>query len=67
MPGLSGEDLLAFVKVYTPCMPVIFISGSADPAGSEKLLVKGGVDYLPKPFRLEEVKASVARARGRRH
>jgi CheY-like chemotaxis protein len=67
MPGLSGEDLLGFAKVYAPRTPVIFISGSADPAGSERLLVKGGVDYLPKPFRLEEVEASVARALGRRH
>jgi CheY-like chemotaxis protein len=66
MPGMGGEDLLGFVKVYAPRTPVIFISGSADRADSERLLVKGGVDYLPKPFRLEEVEAAVARALGRR-
>ncbi|MCA1629853.1 MAG: response regulator [Acidobacteria bacterium] len=66
MPGMSGEDLLGFVKVYAPRTPVIFISGKADPAGPERLLVKGGVDYLVKPFRLEEVEEAVARALGRR-
>ena len=66
MPGMSGEDLLGFVKVYAPKTPVIFISGSANHAGSEKLLVKGGVDYLPKPFCLEDVESAVARALGRR-
>lgn len=68
MPGMSGEDLLGFVKVYAPRTPVIFISASADQVGSERLLVKGGVDYLPKPFRLEDVEGAVARAlHHRRH
>jgi DNA-binding NtrC family response regulator len=67
MSGMSGEDLLGFVKVYAPRTPVIFISGSEDRAGIERLLVKGGVDYLPKPFRLEEIEAAVARALGRRN
>ena len=62
MPGLSGEDLLGFVKVHAARTPVIFISGSLDRAVSKRLLVKCGVDYLPKPFRLEEVEAAVARA-----
>jgi DNA-binding NtrC family response regulator len=62
MPGMSGEDLLGFVKVHAPRTPVIFMSGLADRAGSERLLVKGGIDYLPKPFRLEEVEGAVARA-----
>jgi DNA-binding NtrC family response regulator len=66
MPGMSGEDLLGFIKVYAPRTPVIFITGSADRAASEKLLVKGGVDYLLKPFRLEEIEERVARALMRR-
>jgi DNA-binding NtrC family response regulator len=66
MPGMSGEDLLGFIKVYTPRTPVIFISGATGRMGSEELLVKGGVDYLLKPFRLEEIEERVARALGRR-
>lgn len=69
MPGMSGEDLLGFIKSYRPRTPVIFISGSMDRQRAEGLLVKGAFNYLMKPFRLEEIEDKVARAvefRGRR-
>ena len=69
MPGMSGEDLLGFIKSYRPRTPVIFISGSMDRQRAEGLLVKGAFNYLMKPFRLEEIEEKVARAvefRGRR-
>jgi DNA-binding NtrC family response regulator len=70
MPGLSGEDLLGFVKAHRPGIPVIFISGSIDEERTGRLLRKGAFDYLKKPFPLEElarrVSLALAHARPRR-
>ncbi|MDT7603418.1 MAG: two-component system, response regulator, stage 0 sporulation protein [Acidobacteriota bacterium] len=62
MPGMSGEDLLGFAKKYQPRTRVIFISGLDDRQNAERLLVKGAVGYLSKPFRLEEIEEKVTRA-----
>jgi DNA-binding NtrC family response regulator len=61
MPGMSGENLLGFVKVYRPRTPVFFISGSAGREYAERLLKKGACGYLMKPFQLEEIAEKVAR------
>jgi DNA-binding NtrC family response regulator len=62
MPGMSGEDLLGFIKSYYPRIPVIFISGAADMEDAQRLIRKGAFGYLTKPFRLEEIEEKVARA-----
>ena len=61
MPGMSGENLLGFVKVYRPKTPVLFISGSAGKEHAERLLKRGACGYLMKPFQLEEIVERVAR------
>ena len=62
MPGMSGEDLLGFVKAHRPGTPVLFISGSTNEGRAERLMKKGAFDYLRKPFTLEEIAKRVARA-----
>lgn len=62
MPGMSGEDLLGFVKAHRPGTPVLFVSGSTDEERVERLLTRGAFDYLQKPFPLEEIGKRVARA-----
>jgi DNA-binding NtrC family response regulator len=66
MPGMSGEDLLGFVRTYRPTTPVIFITGSGDPNYAAQLIRKGAADYLSKPFSLPEIEQKVARALGQR-
>jgi DNA-binding NtrC family response regulator len=61
MPGMSGENLLGFVKVYRPRTPVLFISGSSGREHAERLLQRGACGYLLKPFQLEEIAEKVAR------
>jgi DNA-binding NtrC family response regulator len=61
MPGMSGENLLGFVKVYRPKTPVLFISGSSGREHAERLLKRGASGYLMKPFQLEEIATKVAR------
>lgn len=62
MPGLSGLELLGHVRQEYPNTRVIVISGIADRTHAEGLLKLGAFDYLLKPFRLEDVEASVNRA-----
>lgn len=62
MPGLSGLELLGIVRQRQPDVPVIIISGIDDRAHAEGLIKLGAFDYILKPFRLEEVEASVGRA-----
>lgn len=62
MPGLSGVELLGYVRQQQPDTPVIIVSGANDQMQAERLIEMGAFDYLLKPFRLESVELSVARA-----
>ncbi|MCA1634767.1 MAG: response regulator [Acidobacteria bacterium] len=53
MPGMGGEHLLGFIKTYNPRTRVIFITGSSDKQNAGRLMAKGAVGYLVKPFNLE--------------
>jgi DNA-binding NtrC family response regulator len=62
MPGLSGIELLGYVRQNQPQTPVIIISGIQDQDHARGMIALGAFDYLLKPFRLEDVERSVARA-----
>ncbi|MGH9903901.1 MAG: response regulator, partial [Pyrinomonadaceae bacterium] len=59
MPGLSGLELLARVRQRWPETPVIIVSGIRDKEQAKNMITMGAFDYLLKPFRVEEVEASV--------
>lgn len=62
MPGLSGVELLGILLREQPETPVIIVSGIGDRTHAEGLMRLGAFDYILKPFRLEAVEQSVARA-----
>ena len=62
MPGLSGLELLGHLRQARPGTPVIVVSGIGDRTHAEGLTRLGAFDFILKPFRLEEVEQSVARA-----
>ena len=62
MPGLSGIELLGHVRQNQPQTPVIIISGIQNEEHAQGMINLGAFDYLLKPFRLEDVEQSVARA-----
>jgi len=62
MPGLSGVELLGLLRQTQPDTPVIIVSGIGDRSHAEGLVRLGAFDFILKPFRLEEVEESVARA-----
>lgn len=55
LPGISGEELMAQIKG----IPVIVLSAKADIADKVGLLRGGAVDYVTKPFDMEELMARI--------
>src|SRR5215212_4986222 len=62
MPGLSGLELLGYVRQSQPETPVIVITGIQDQEHAQGLLKLGAFHCLLKPFRLEAVEESVEKA-----
>jgi len=61
MPQMNGYEVCQELKrdVQTADIPVIFISALDDVIDKVKAFTIGGVDYITKPFQLEEVLARV--------
>lgn len=61
MQGMSGYEVCEIMKqnVETKDIPVIFLSAITDVEGKTKGFDVGGVDYITKPFEIQEVQARV--------
>ena len=61
MPGIDGYTVCERLKARPePAkIPVIFISALNEPLDKVKAFAAGGVDYLTKPFQMEEILARV--------
>jgi serine phosphatase RsbU (regulator of sigma subunit) len=61
MPGMDGYEVCRQLKANpkTAGIPVLFISALDDIQDKMKAFSAGGVDYITKPFQLEEVIARV--------
>src|SRR5690606_28388238 len=59
MPGLSGFETCRSIKASPAwaSVPVIFMTGLSDTADVVAGFAAGGVDYVVKPVRIEEVLA----------
>ena len=57
MPGLSGYEVCQQLKAeeITRDIPIIFLSASDNSVDRVKALSVGGVDYINKPFQVDEV------------
>ncbi len=57
MPNISGYDVCKQIKAdpRTHHIPVIFLSALSDTVDKVKAFSVGGVDYISKPFEVEEV------------
>ena len=62
MPGMNGYDVCRTLKASedTAHIPVIFISALDSPFDKVTAFSCGGVDYITKPFQINEVMARVA-------
>jgi response regulator RpfG family c-di-GMP phosphodiesterase len=62
MPKMDGLELLRHVRARWPDVAVVMITAVADVEMAVSCLAIGAMDYLTKPFHLEEVRARVAQA-----
>jgi len=62
MPGPSGLDLLPGFRSVCPHSQVIMMTAFGDVPSYMEAAEKGAVEYLFKPFRLEEMKAAIVKA-----
>ncbi len=66
MERSSGLDVLAAFTAKAPSTPVILITAFGDVTGAMEAIQRGAYDYVSKPFNIEELRLTVARAIERR-
>lgn len=62
MPGLSGLDILGTITKSDPNVPVILMTGEADPEKMRAAIQLGAFDFLRKPFEIAELLIAVKQA-----
>jgi CheY-like chemotaxis protein len=62
LSGLDGRQLAEQARATSPGLPVLYLSGQADPASLPEL-AEEGVELIGKPFGLEELARCVRRLR----
>jgi two-component system CheB/CheR fusion protein len=62
MPGMNGIALLERLKAEGRSLPAIMITGHGDVTMAVHAMKAGAVDFLEKPVRLDELRASIDRA-----
>jgi FixJ family two-component response regulator len=71
MPGRSGLEVLEALRIERHPAPVFIISGHGDIATAVEAIRRGAIDFIEKPFAVEEVPARIRqtleRARARRN
>ena len=66
MPGIDGIKLLSRIKSEQPKLPVIITTAHSDLDSAVNSYEEGAFEYLPKPFDIEEMVATVTRAQSQR-
>ncbi len=64
MPGPSGLDLLPGFRRVCPASRIIMMTAFGDVPSYMEAVEKGAVEFLFKPFRMEEMKAAIVKALG---
>jgi len=64
MPGMSGMDFLHLAKEAAPDIPVVMVTGYPSIDLAVEAIKFGAVDFLPKPFKAEELEIIVRKAVG---
>jgi two-component system, cell cycle sensor histidine kinase and response regulator CckA len=55
MPGLSGRELVGRLKIMSPELPVLFVSGYTEEGVKKQGVLEPGTAYLEKPFTAEKL------------
>lgn len=63
MPEMDGIELLCEIKKSKPSVRVILITAFGDWGVYAKALGEGATDFLSKPFKIDDITASVKKVR----
>jgi formate/nitrite transporter len=66
MPGFDGMDVVEEIDKRSPGSAMVMISGHPSVGRATEALKRGAMDYLPKPFKPEEIIAVVNKATRRK-
>lgn len=61
MPGMSGLQLQEELNNQNATIPIVFITGHGDVPMAVSTMKKGAVDFIEKPFNLEEITSVIGR------
>jgi DNA-binding response OmpR family regulator len=62
MEDMDGLEVLKIIKILTPQIPVIMLSGHASDEAADKGIEAGAFDYLTKPYELTQLMEKIAQA-----
>ncbi|HEV3078335.1 MAG TPA: sigma-54 dependent transcriptional regulator [Gemmataceae bacterium] len=62
LPGMSGIDLLGFLKQAQPEMEVLLLTAHGSVETAIEAMKRGAYDYLTKPFHLPELEIHIQKA-----
>ena len=62
MPDGTGLDLLAEIKERSPATEVVMLTGHATVEDAIRAMKNGALDFLTKPFKIEELEAVLEKA-----
>ena len=66
MPEMDGPALLAKVRERLPGLKVIFVSGYAEESVRQDIADDQSVEFLPKPYSLDQINSKVKEVLGKR-
>jgi len=66
LPGMSGLELLARIRVDWPEMAVVIMTAFSSISSAVEAMKLGAEDYIGKPFQLDELAITVEKALERR-
>lgn len=62
MPDQNGTEVLAAIRSFDPSLPVIIMTGFPTVDASIEAIRNGAMDFIVKPFRLQDLKDRLDRA-----
>lgn len=62
MEGMDGLQLLREARALRPCTPVIMLTGHGTVETAVEAMKSGAFDYCTKPFKVDDLLATVRRA-----
>jgi DNA-binding NtrC family response regulator len=67
MPGLGGMELLEQLKRERPSLAIVMVTAHGTIESAVEAMKLGAADFLPKPFKLDQVSVILERLRHVRH